>query len=205
MSISDQCLSVLSLILSYSDSIHISALERLGGMDPGDLNWLANLATLNILVSTPKYFDSISSGLMWKSSPTWASAAFQSLKHSDPILLALSLTDFPSGPLICHEPVLPPRPQSRTESASIPLRQVLTISFPCGLNAGGKALMKLESSPPYPETNRFEFEESIQVSKTLPSPTSSPRSRFSYFPSSSLVDRFIATEPGGGFSHHGLT
>ena len=97
----------------------------------GTGNWLANRATLNNFVNTPKYFCSISSGLIWKSSPTWASQAFQSRKHSEPILFALRFTTL-SGPRIFHDPVLPPAPHSSTEFASIPFPRDFDIFLPQG-------------------------------------------------------------------------
>ena len=129
-----QAVSTRFIVSANSDKIQRSSTERFSGTESkssGTSNWLANLATLNNLVRTPKYFASISSGLMWKSSPTWASHAFHSLKHSEPILLAFSCTLF-SGPLTLQEPVLPPAPHSRTLSASIPFPRDLDIFLPHG-------------------------------------------------------------------------
>ena len=117
-----------------SDNIHSSSIFSVLGVvsrSIGISNCEANLATLNSLVNTPKYFFSISSGLIWKSSPTCASHAFHNLKHSLPILFAFRLTVF-SGPLTFHEPVRPPAPHSSTESASIPLPNDLLIFLPQG-------------------------------------------------------------------------
>ena len=134
MSRLDQAFSTRSIVSENSDRIHLSSTERsLGTVSKslGTSNWLANLATLNNFVRTPKYLASISSGLIWKSSPTCASHAFHNLKHSEPILFARSCTLF-SGPLTLQEPVLPPAPHSRTLSASIPLPSDFDIFRPQG-------------------------------------------------------------------------
>ena len=124
----------VSMVAWNSAKIHSSSTAKPSGhvsRSFGTSNWDANRATLNNLVKTPKYFFSISSGLMWKSSPTWASQAFHKRKHSLPILFARRLTVL-SGPLTFHEPVRPPAPHSSTESASIPLPRDLLIFRPQG-------------------------------------------------------------------------
>ena len=134
MSKSDHAVSTVCIVLWNSARIQRSSgANEVGGVSNSDgtSNCEANRATLNNLVKTPKYFFSISSGLIWKSSPTCASQAFQRRKHSLPILLARNLTE-PSGPLTCHEPVRPPAPHSRTESASMPLPRDLLILRPQG-------------------------------------------------------------------------
>ena len=135
MSILDHASWTRPMTSSNSDRIHLSSAAKSKGAlskSSGTSNWLANRATLNTLVRTPKYLDSISSGLIWKSSPTCASQAFHSRKHSLPILFALREICLPSGPLIFQEPVRPPAPHSRTESASMPFPRDLDILRPHG-------------------------------------------------------------------------
>ena len=118
-----------------SARIHLSSFSISSGIvskSPSKSNCEANLPTLNIFVKTPKYRNSICSGFIWKSSPTCASAAFQNLKHSEPIFLACNATCLPSGPLIFQEPVRPPAPHSRTEPASMPLPRDFDILRPQG-------------------------------------------------------------------------